>query len=75
MISLLILMELRNYIIPQGLMLGSNNTISDFILKNLIHVTIGNLIAGVLLVGLTSGLMYHKINTTKIKNNLEMVNS
>lgn len=48
------------YFIPQGLMLGANNTVLDFIIKNLIPVTLGNIISGVLLVGITSGLMYHQ---------------
>jgi len=50
------------YIIPQGIMLGSNVTISDFILFNLIPVTLGNIVSGVLFVGVVSGILY-KENT------------
>ena len=46
------------YIIPQGIMLGSNVTISDFIIFNLIPVTLGNIISGVLFVGIVSGILY-----------------
>ena len=47
------------YIIPQGMLLGANITIVDFILYNLLPVTLGNILAGVFLVGLTSGYMFH----------------
>jgi formate transporter len=47
------------YIIPQGMILGANITIVDFILYNLLPVTLGNILAGVFLVGLTSGYIFH----------------
>ena len=47
------------YIIPQGIILGANISVQDCILYNLLPVTIGNILSGVFLVGLTSGFMYH----------------
>jgi len=48
------------YIIPQSMILGANITISDFVLYNLIPVTLGNILSGVIFVGLASGFMFHK---------------
>ena len=56
------------YIIPQGLILGANGTISDFIIKNLIPVTIGNMISGILFVGIVFSYIYHK---NKKRDNLK----
>ena len=47
------------YIIPQGMILGANVTIIDFIVNNLIPVTLGNIISGVLFVGVTSYIFFH----------------
>ena len=38
--------------------MGSNVTISDFIIYNLIPVTIGNFLSGVLFVGLVFGILH-----------------
>ena len=46
------------YIIPQGIIMGSNVTVSDFIIYNLIPVTIGNFLSGVLFVGLVFGILH-----------------
>lgn len=48
------------YIIPQSMILGANITIRDFVLYNLIPVTLGNILSGVIFVGLASGFMFHK---------------
>ena len=47
------------YIIPQAMLLGANITTLDFIWYNLIPVTIGNIISGTLLVGLTFSFLFH----------------
>jgi len=47
------------YIIPQGMILGANVTVTDFIVYNLIPVTLGNIISGTILVGLAFGFMFH----------------
>ena len=47
------------YIIPQGMILGANITVGDFILYNLLPVTLGNMFSGIVLVGVTSGFMFH----------------
>lgn len=48
------------FIIPAGIMSGSGVTWGDFIMKNLIPVTIGNTIAGVVFVAFALWLAYKK---------------
>jgi formate transporter len=52
------------YIIPQGMILGADITVGEFIWNNLIPVTIGNIISGILFVGLP----FYFLNTKKISN-------
>ena len=52
------------YIIPQGMILGANITLGDFIIYNLIPVTLGNIISGMILVGVAFSFMFH----TKLDN-------
>ena len=47
------------YIIPQGMILGANITLGDFIIYNLIPVTLGNIISGMILVGVAFSFMFH----------------
>tara|TARA_B100001248_G_scaffold256358_1_gene237295 strand:- start:1478 stop:2230 length:753 start_codon:yes stop_codon:yes gene_type:complete len=49
------------YIIPQGIMLGAKVSILDFILHNLIPVTLGNIVSGVIFVGVILSYI-HRIN-------------
>ncbi|MBO6108397.1 MAG: formate/nitrite transporter family protein [Eubacterium sp.] len=44
------------YFIPTGLMLGAEGSVVDFLLRNLLPVTIGNIIGGALIVG--GGISY-----------------
>ena len=57
------------YIIPQAIILGANITISDAVLYNLLPVTLGNMIAGIFLVGVTFSLIYH--TPEKCRNNTQ----
>ena len=50
------------YIIPQGMILGADITVGQFIWNNLIPVTIGNIISGILFVGLP----FYFLNTKNI---------
>jgi len=57
------------YIIPQGMILGANITIADFILYNILPVTFGNILSGVFLVGLPFGFMFYtaSVHTNEIR--------
>ena len=45
------------FIIPAGMALGANVTVADFLMKNLLPVTIGNTIAGVFFVAVLNSLL------------------
>lgn len=49
------------YIIPQGIILGANVSVINFILYNLIPVTLGNILSGVIFVGISLSYI-HKNN-------------
>lgn len=46
------------FLIPAGILLGAPVTISDFLIKNLLPVTLGNVIAGVVFLALISSIVY-----------------
>lgn len=46
------------FLIPAGIALGAKVTFADFLLKNLLPVTLGNTIAGVILVATVGSLVY-----------------
>jgi formate/nitrite transporter len=53
------------FIIPLGIMLGAPISFSDFLMNNLIPVTLGNTIAGVLFVGVAFCYAYGKLGKGK----------
>jgi formate/nitrite transporter len=48
------------YMIPQGLLLGANTTVDRFFLYNIIPVSLGNIISGILFVGIAMSFIYSK---------------
>ena len=77
-ISGFVLLELEHcvsnmYIIPQGMILGANITVEQFVLYNLVPVTMGNIISGVFLVGITSCFMFHITQVRTSRDNRTLV--
>ena len=47
------------FFIPAGMMHGANVSVGEFLWKNLIPVTLGNIIGGGIIVGIGYTLIYH----------------
>jgi formate/nitrite transporter FocA (FNT family) len=54
------------FLIPAGIALGAKVTVADFLMKNLLPVTIGNTIAGVLCVAVLNSLLYGSLGKGSI---------
>ena len=55
------------FFIPTGMMHGADVSVGKFLSKNLIPVTLGNIIGGGFLVGIVYTLIYHRPNKITIK--------
>ena len=50
------------FFVPLGILSGANVTLADFVFKNLIPVTLGNIFAGVVLVACTYSVIYGSLS-------------
>lgn len=50
------------FFVPLGILSGANVTMADFLFKNLIPVTVGNIFAGVVLVAMTYSVIYGSLS-------------
>eukprot|EP00049_Salpingoeca_infusionum_P019240 m.361009 g.361009 ORF g.361009 m.361009 type:complete len:297 (+) comp19274_c0_seq1:188-1078(+) len=48
------------YMIPQGMMLGADTTTGRFLWNNIVPVSLGNIISGILFVGVAKGFIFSK---------------
>lgn len=56
------------FLIPFGIFSGASVTFNVFLLKNLLPVTLGNIVGGAILVGTFGSIMYGKLGTAEVFN-------